>query len=187
MLDEILAYLNGKQYAENEEEINRRIWQICQETQRKLSVLNSTYHPDSEIPALMSELIGEPVGEGLRMFLPFYSDFGRNIHIGRNVFINSCCHFQDQGGIYIGDDVLIGHNVVIATIDHDLDPHDRRNHYAPVSIGNRVWIGSNSTILKGVNISDGAVVGAGSVVTKDVPENSVAVGIPARVIRKIEE
>ena len=120
------------------------------------------------------------------MFPPFYADFGRNIHFGKHVFVNSSCHFQDQGGIFIGDHVLIGHNVVLATINHDLNPYDRHNIYKPIRIGNRVWIGSNAVITQGVTIGDGAVIAAGAVVTKDVPENTVVGGIPAKVIRKIE-
>lgn len=187
MLDEILAYFHSGKITLDEDEMNRQIWKICQETQKQLAFFNYQYHSDEEIPALMSALIGEEVGEGLRMFLPFYADFGKNIHIGKNVFINSGCHFQDQGGIYIGNDVLIGHNVVLATINHALNPNDRKNLYAPIHIGNQVWIGSNATILQGVTIGNGSVIGAGSVVTKSIPENSLVVGVPAKIIRKIEE
>ena len=118
---------------------------------------------------------------------PFYTDFGKNITIGRDVFINSGCHFQDQGGIEIGDGVLIGHNVVLATIDHDLDPaRNRKNHYAPIKIGAHVWIGSNATILSGVSIGEWSVVAAGAVVTKDVPPMMVVGGVPAKVIKKVK-
>lgn len=104
------------------------------------------------------------------------------------MFINSGCKFQDQGGIYIGDGALIGHNVVIATLNHDFAPEKRRGMYPkPVNVGKNVWIGSNSTICPGVTIGDNAVIGAGSVVTKDVPENMVAVGVPAKVIKSIFE
>ncbi len=120
------------------------------------------------------------------LFPPFYTDFGRNIHIGKHVFINSCCNFQDQGGIYIGDHALIGHRVVLATIDHDLNPYDRTNHCAPIHIGRRVWIGSGAIITKGVTIGDGAVIAAGAVVTKDVPAYTVVGGVPAKVIKEIE-
>lgn len=186
MVDEILAYFSGKPTAD-EDEMNRRIWAVCQETQNALAKLNSRYHTDAEIPALMSEIIGEEVGEGFRMFLPFYADFGRNIHIGKNVFINSSCHFQDQGGIYIGNDVLIGHNAVLATINHDLDPkRERQNLYAPIKICNHVWIGSNAAILSGVTVGEWAVVAAGAVVTKDVEPYTVVGGVPARVIKRIE-
>lgn len=104
------------------------------------------------------------------------------------MFINSGCKFQDQGGIYIGDGALIGHNVVIATLNHDFAPEKRRGMYPkPVTVGKNVWIGSNSTICPGVTIGDNAVIGAGSVVTKDVPENMVAAGVPAKVIKSIFE
>ena len=98
------------------------------------------------------------------------------------------CKFQDQGGIYIGDDTLIGHNVVLATLNHAKSPMDRSTMIpAPIHIGKRVWIGSNATILPGVTIGDGAIVAAGAVVTKDVPENTIVSGIPAKAMRTISE
>lgn len=122
------------------------------------------------------------------LFPPFHTDCGKNITIGKNVFINMGCKFQDQGGIFIGDGSLIGHNVVIATLNHAMAPDDRGTMIpAPVHIGNRVWIGSNATILPGVTIGDGAIVAAGAVVTRDVPENTVVGGVPARIIRTISE
>ena len=102
------------------------------------------------------------------------------------MFINSGCHFQDQGGIEIGDGALIGHNVVLATINHDLDPAmNRKNHYSPIRIGAHVWIGSNATILSGVSIGEWSVVAAGAVVTKDVPPMTVVGGVPARIMKEI--
>ena len=98
-----------------------------------------------------------------------------------------CC-FQDQGGIEIGDDVLIGHQVVIATLNHDLDPAKRGNMTpAPVKIGNKVWIGAHATVLPGVTVGEGAVIAAGAVVTKDVPANTVVAGVPAKPIKKTGE
>lgn len=158
-----------------------------QEAIRLTMEINNKYHEPKELISLMEELIGEKISPDFRLFPPFYTDFGKNIHFGKNVFINSCCHFQDQGGIYIGDNALIGHNVVIATINHDLDPSKNRvNHCFPVHIKDNVWIGSNVTILPGVTIGEWAVVGAGSVVTKDVEPYSVVGGVPARLIKKIE-
>ena len=120
-----------------------------------------------------------------RVFPPFYTDFGKNITVGENVFINACCHFQDHGGVVIGDGCQIGHNVVFATLNHGLSPEDRKNTYpAPIVLGKNVWVGSNSTILQGVTIGDNAVVAAGAVVTKDVPAD-VVVGVPAKIIKKI--
>ena len=145
------------------------------------------YHDFEEIRELFSKLIGEEVSEDFRVFPPFTTDFGKNIHLGKNVFINSGCRFQDQGGIYIGDNVLIGHNVVLATLNHDENPEKRGNLIpGPIKIGNDVWIGSNVTITPGVTIGDNAIVGAGAVVTKDVEKNTIVAGVPARYIRDIK-
>ena len=186
MIEKVLEYLNTGRSREMTEEMHR-----CSLAQSQLAIkqtmeLNHQYHTPEEIVRRMSELTGEELDGSFRLFPPFYTDFGRNIHIGRNVFINSGCHFQDQGEIYIGDDVLIGHNVILATVDHDLNPYDRHNHYAPIRIGNRVWIGSGAIITKGICVGDGAVVATGAVVTKDVDENTVVGGVPAKVIKKIE-
>lgn len=149
--------------------------------------INNRYHTPEELRELMGRLTGKKIDDTFRLFPPFYTDFGKNISIGKDVFINSGCHFQDQGGITIGDGSLIGHNVVLATINHDLDPrNNRKNYYAPINIGNHVWIGSNATILPGVNIGDWAVVAAGAVVAKDVSAYAVVGGIPAKVLKTIE-
>ncbi len=149
--------------------------------------INSRYHTPEELHDLMENLIGKSIDNSFRMFPPFYTDFGRNMTIGKNVFINSGCHFQDQGGVWIGDGVLFGHNVVVATINHDLDPkNNRKNHYAPVIFEDHAWIGSNVTILPGVTIGEWAVVAAGAVVTKDVEPYTVVGGVPAKVIKRIE-
>ncbi|MDE7407092.1 MAG: sugar O-acetyltransferase, partial [Muribaculaceae bacterium] len=133
-----------------------------------------------------SELTGREVPDNFGLFPPFYTDCGVNTRIGQRVFINSGCKFQDQGGITIGDDVLIGHNCVIATLNHVMDPECRADMIpAPVRIGNKVWIGANVTILQGVTIGDGAVIAAGAVVNKDVPARSVAGGIPAKIIKAV--
>lgn len=160
---------------------------LCQEAIEIGMELNANYHTPEEIREIMSRLTGKEVDETFRLFPPFYADFGKNIRIGKDVFINSGCHFQDQGGITIGDGSLIGHNVVLATINHDLRPsHNRENHYASINIGKHVWIGSNATILSGVTVGDWSVVAAGAVVTKDVPPFTVVGGIPAKVIKTIE-
>lgn len=159
---------------------------LCQEAIRIGVELNSSCHTPEEIREIMGRLTGKEIDDTFRLFPPFYTDFGKNISIGKDVFINSGCHFQDQGGITIGDGTLIGHNVVLATINHDLDPTKNRiNHYAPIHIGEHVWIGSNATILPGVTIGDWAVVGAGAVVARDVPSMTVVGGVPAKVIKKV--
>lgn len=156
---------------------------------RKLTCeLNGKYHTMKEILEILSLLFGYKVPETTRVFPPFYTDFGRNTKLGKNVFINACCQFQDQGGIEIGDNCLIGHNVVLATLNHDMRPEKRWICIPkPIKIGNNVWIGSNSTILSGVTIGDNSVIAAGSVVTKDVAPNVVVGGIPAKFIKNITD
>lgn len=159
---------------------------ICEETLEQIAILNKWTKPVEDISEEFSNITRNKVGKGLRIFLPIYSDFGKNLVIGERVFINSCCHFQDQGGILIGDDVLIGHNVVFATLNHETDPDRRANLIAnPIEVGNKVWIGSNSTILGGVTIGDGAIIAVGAVVTKDVAPNTVVGGVPAKYIKDV--
>lgn len=161
--------------------------ELCQETMQIQMELNTQYHTPKEIVEIMSRLTHRQVDPTFRLFPPFYADFGKNITFGKNVFVNSCCHFQDQGGITIGDGAFIGHNVVLATANHDLDPRmNRKLYYAPINIGAHVWIGSNVVILQGVTIGEWAVVAAGAVVTKDVEPYTVVGGIPAKFIKKVD-
>ena len=162
--------------------------ELCQESRRIEMELNSIYHTPEEIVAIMTRLTRREVDPTFRLFPPFTADFGKNISFGKNVFINAGCHFQDQGGITIGDGVLIGHNVVLATANHDLEPSkSRKLHYKPIVIGDNVWIGSNAVILQGVTIGEWSVVAAGAVVTKDVEPFTVVGGVPAKFIRKVED
>lgn len=173
---------------DNDSEWIRGYRELCQEAVKDCMELNNHYHTPEEIREIMSRLTGKTIDGTFRLYPPFYADFGKNIRFGKEVFINSGCHFQDQGGIEIGDGTMIGHNVVLATINHDLNPaNNRKNHYAPVKIGNHVWIGSNATILPGVTIGDWAVVAAGAVVTKDVPELTVVGGVPAKVLKRLQK
>lgn len=185
-LDEFLQIV-GRREPLDTPEIFRFMDEMSDEARRITFSLNSAYHTQEEVRDHLSRLFGHEADPTLRVFPPFYTDFGKNIHTGKDVFINACCHFQDHGGIFIGDGCQIGHNVVFATLNHFLEP-DRRalTHPAPITLGRKVWIGSNSTILQGVTIGDNAVVGAGSVVTRDVPAGTVVAGVPARIIRHLE-
>ena len=159
---------------------------LSQEAMKLTAELNNTCHTPEEIQKLFSELTGKPIDETFGIFPPFYTDCGKNITVGKNVFINSGCRFQDQGGISIGGGTLIGHNVVLTTLNRGISPDERHDLFpAPIHIGKNVWIGSNATVLPGVTIGDNAVIAAGAVVTKDVPENTVAAGVPAKVIRTL--
>lgn len=185
-LDELLKIFNEGSALEMEEDAALACNYFSQEAQKITCEINYQYHDFDEIRELFSKLIGEKVSEDFRLFPPFTTDFGKNIHLGNNVFINSGCRFQDQGGIYMGDNVLIGHNVVLATLNHEENPKKRSNLIAaPIKIGNDVWIGSNVTVTPGVTIGDGAIIGAGAVVTKDVDKNTIVAGVPARYIRDV--
>lgn len=182
-----MSHLNKGRPVVGGSEMHQIMHNLSQEALKITAELNGHYNTPEEIRVLFSKLIGKTVDDTFAMFPPFYTDCGRNISIGKNVFINSGCRFQDQGGIVIGDGVLIGHNAVLATLNHDIDPNKRSMmHPSPIFIGNNVWIGTNATVLPGVTIGDGAIVAAGAVVNRDVSANTIVGGIPARLIKKIE-
>lgn len=185
-LEEFLEHVGARRPL-NTPEIHVFLNEMSNEARKITFELNNAYHTPEEVRQMLSRLFGRQVDETLRVFPPFYTDFGKNITIGKNVFINACCHFQDQGGITLGDGCLIGHNVVFATLNHGFAPADRASLYpAPIVLGKNVWVGSNSTLLQGIRIGDNAVIGAGSVVTKDVPANTIVGGVPARILRRID-
>ena len=168
-------------------EFHMMFHQLSQEALKITAEINGKYHTPEELRALLEQLWGREVPETVGLFPPFHTDCGKNTVVGERVFINMGCKFQDQGGITIDEGALIGHNVVLATINHDLDPANRQSmSYAPIHIGKNVWIGANATVLAGVTVGDGAVVAAGAVVTKDVEPNTIVGGVPAKVIKKIE-
>ena len=187
-LEQFLEYLNSGKPVKGGSEAHLFMHGVSQEALKITAEINGSYHEPEQLRALFSRLIGQPVDESFAMFPPFYTDCGKNIHIGKRVFINMGCKFQDQGGIFIGDGALIGHNVVLATLNHAMSPHDRGTMIpAPIHIGKNVWVGSNATILPGVTIGDGAIVAAGAVVTRDVPENTIVGGVPARIMRHLSK
>lgn len=138
---------------------------------------------------ILTELFAK-IGKNVLVLSGFHCEFGDNIRLGNNIVINYNCFLMDNADITVGDDVLIGPNVGIYTVNHAICPEERADGWcvnAPVKIGSRVWIGGNSTILAGVTIGSGSIIGAGSVVTKDIPANVIAAGNPCRVIREITE
>ena len=166
--------------------IGRFVIEVGEESRRLTARLNSEPLTIAERNELFAEITGEPAPEGLMIFPPFTTDFGRNTHVSEGVSLNSDCRFQGQGGIWIGARSLLGHDVVLATLNHDLAVSRRGETIpAPIRIGEDVWIGAKAVVLAGVTIGDGAVVAAGAVVTKDVPARTVVGGVPTKVIRKV--
>ncbi len=146
-----------------------------------------TFNDADEIRALFSRLIGKEVDESFILIPPFYTAGGDEIRVGHNVFVNQNCTFYDLGGLDIGDDVMIGPNVSLITAGHPLEPSHRRATTVgkPIVIERNVWIAAGATIIGGVTVGENSVVAAGSVVTKDVPPNTLVGGNPARAIRSI--
>ena len=161
--------------------------EYAQEALKITMELNTKYNPPEKVRELFSKLTASKIDESCFIIPPFHTEFGKNTKIGKNVFINSCCRFQDNGGIEIGDKTMIGPNVTIVTVNHEINPETRINAIPkPVKIGKNVWIGAGCTILPGVIIGENSIIGAGSVVTKDVPANIVVAGNPAKLIKKIK-
>ncbi len=141
------------------------------------------------IPAMLKELLGK-TGETLFIEPPFHCDYGWNIEVGENFFANYNLTILDVGKVTIGKNAQIAPNVSIYTAGHPIHPDSRNSGYEygiPITIGDNVWIGGNTVILPGVTIGNNVVIGAGSVVSKDIPDNKIAVGNPCRVIREITE
>ncbi len=143
----------------------------------------------AEIPAILKKLLGK-TGKSVWIEPPFHCDYGWNIEVGENFSANYNLTILDVGKVTIGDNVMIAPNVSLYTAGHPIHPASRDSGYEygiPITVGNNVWIGGSVTVLPGVTIGDNCVIGAGSVVTRDIPENSVAAGNPCRMIRKITD
>ena len=152
----------------------------------KLSAQLNTSTDIDQVRKRLSEIIGTAVDESTTVFVPFFTNFGRFIQIGKNVFINHACSFLDMGGITIEDHVLIGPKVNLITENHPLDPADRRSLICkPIVIKRNAWIGAGATILPGVTIGENAIVAAGAVVSRNVPVNTIVGGVPAKIIKSI--
>lgn len=186
-IQDFKAFVKDEGRVEGASDVHLFMHEMSERARRITMEMNNKFHTNEELVALMSELTQAQIDPSFRIFPPFHTDCGANITIGKNVFFNAGVSLQDQGGITIGDGTLIGHNVVIATINHDQHPERRGSmEFRPVSIGKNVWIGSNSTILPGVTIGDGAIIAAGAVVSKDVEANTIVGGVPAKKIKDID-
>lgn len=187
MKDILERMLAGERISHTEPEYPK-LAAMFEESMRIVHEMNSRYHTGEELTALLCRLTGKEVDPSVRIFLPFYTNFGKALTLGKHVFINFNCTFLDRGGITLEDGVFVGPNVNLLTENHPEDPSERKKVYArPILVKRGAWIGTGAIVLPGVTIGENAIVGAGSVVTKDVPDNAIAVGNPARVIRNIKK
>lgn len=151
---------------------------------------NNTRPSDTKTKeAILRQLIGNIKGN-FTILSPFLCDYGDFITLGDNFFANYNCQILDGGKITFGDNVLIGPNCTFTSVSHTLDPSQRLEGlqiFLPITVGNNVWFGSNVTVLGGVTIGDNSVIAAGSVVTRNIPANSFAAGVPCKVIRELNE
>lgn len=163
------------------------IHQIQAENEEPLAALNTGYHEPADIRKRLENIISDKVDDTVTVLLPFYTDFGKHISIGKNVFINRQVMFVDLGGICLEDSVLIGSRVNLITVNHLTDPKERRGlSVKPIHIKKNAWIGAGATILPGVTIGENAIVVANATVTKDVPDNTIVAGIPAKIVKPVE-
>jgi acetyltransferase-like isoleucine patch superfamily enzyme len=175
--------LNGETILPDHPQISR-LREASYKVKELLIKMNNSSDPE-EISELLSRILDKNT-ENVAVFTPIYINYGKNISIGKNVFINFDCTFLALGGITIEDDVLIGPKVSLITENHPLEPEYRKGLVGKsIHIKKNAWIGANATILPGVTIGKNAVVAAGAVVSKDVPDNMVVGGIPAKIIKTI--
>lgn len=186
MNDIFVKDLSGEMVSPNELGYDELITDIFA-TIKTATEMNTGYHTPEVVHEYMGRILGKELDASTTVLPPLYIDYGKPVTIGKGCFIQQCCTFFGRGGITIGNEVFIGPKVNLITINHDVNPENRSATYGrPIVIEDKVWIGINSTILPGVKIGYGAIVGAGSVVTKDVPAMTIVTGNPARIIKKIE-
>lgn len=162
-----------------------QMWEVVSNTLRLSPALQASTDIH-QVRERLSEITGKPIDSSTVIFVPFYTNFGRHIRLGKNIFINHACTFLDLGGITVDDDVQIGPKVNIITENHPVDPQQRKHlDLKSVHIKRNVWIGAGATILPGVTVGENAIVAAGAVVNKDVPANAIVGGVPARLLKTI--
>lgn len=175
------------EFVDNQGEEFEPIKKIILKTQKRIFKLNHTAD-SKKVKKIFAKIINPKSANDFWLMPPFFTDFGRNILLGKSVFINTNCTFMDRGGIKIGDNAYIAPNVLLITINHHKNPHKRRfTQCKKITIGKNVWIGAGAIICPGVSIGDGAIIAAGAVVVKNVPENAIVGGNPARVIGEIKD
>lgn len=177
---------NGETILPNDPEAYKMI-EKCNLTKKLLVEMNNATEP-SEVRSLLSQITNTEIDESTTVFTPLYINYGKHTKIGKNVFINFDCTFLDLGGITIEDGVLIAPKVSLLSEGHPIEPENRHSlKVGHIHIKKNAWIGANATILQGVTIGENAVVAAGAVVSKDVPDNTIVGGIPAKIIKQVKK
>lgn len=167
-------------------EFNQRYRARINRNQKLVQKLNTSILSNEEIHELISQITNSHFDASNLVKLPFYTDFGGNISFGKNISINCGVMFTDLGGIVIDDEVAIGPRVSLITVNHLQDP--KKRHFldlAPVHLKQNCWIGANAVILPGVTVGKNSIVAAGAIVTKDVPDNTIVAGVPAKILKRI--
>lgn len=187
MADEIDIFerlKNGETIAANDPQ-GYKLRAASYATKKLLVQMNNSAEP-VEIRTILSQIINSEIDESVAVFTPLYINYGKHTTIGKNVFINFDCTFLDLGGITIEDNVQIAPKVNLLSEGHPLSPENRQSlMVGHIHIKRNAWIGANATILPGVTIGENSIVAAGAVVSKDVPDNTIVGGIPAKVIKTI--
>lgn len=172
----------GEKYVGSDE-----IYQEVHHTMKLVAELNNGYKTEDEVREYLRKITNKDIDDTTRVFPPFNINYGKGLTLGRGSFVNFSCTFLSLGGIIIEDGVFIGPHCVLATEYHPEKPEIRHSLLsAPILIKRNAWIGANVTIVAGVTVGENAIIGAGSVVTKDIPDNTIAIGSPARVLREIQ-
>lgn len=187
MKDILKRELDGEANSPDDPEFHK-ILEIINEAFFLTTQLNQLDYRDAKAVELIEKLLGKKLDKSTTLIPPFYTDFGKNITIGKGCMIQQLCTFFDRGGITIGNNVFIAPKVNLVTLNHEMNPESRSTTTAkPIVIEDHVWIGINATILPGVTIGKNAIVAAGSVVTKDVEADTIVGGNPARPLKKLKQ
>ncbi|MBN7576826.1 acetyltransferase [Clostridium sp. 2-1] len=186
MNKELLEKIQKNEFISYKDIIFTEINEVVENTLRLTSELNTGYKTPEEVRNILAKIIDKEIDGSVQILTPFNTDFGANIRLGKDIFINKSCMFVDLGGIELEDNVLIGPDVKILSVNHPLDPKNRRGVILrSVKIKRNAWLGAGVTVCPGVTIGENSVIGAGSVVTKDVSDNTVYAGVPAKFIKNI--
>lgn len=186
MYKNLIEDIKNREIISYEDSIFFKINEVVEKTLKLTAELNSEYKNQKEVISILEKITCNKVNSSVRVLTPFNTDFGANIKLGENIFINKSCMFVDLGGIELEDNVLIGPETKILSVNHPISSENRRDVILKkVKIKKNAWIGAGSIVCPGVTIGENSIVAAGSVVTKDVPDNSVYAGVPAKFIKFI--